>query len=238
MSRDISEIATDNSCLESGGRQMADPPLMMPGLKAKLQGVRQGSRSSLTEERSEYPILRAATDRHGTQKRQVSGKREKRGARKWKKLSEEGGPGQRWMRHKRQEQFVGCLFRGGSTDELEGADSPVLMAVGANDEDMVAKGYRKIKTVVDSGAEDTGTPPGVFPGKVMPSAMSRQGKAFRVANGGRLRNFGELKVAFRSNEGHACNIPMQIAEVTRPLIAASQLAEAGNDVILQKRRGE
>ena len=124
--------------MESGGRQMADPPLMMPGLKAKLQGGRQGSRSSLTEERSEYPPLRAATDRHGTQKRQVSGKREKRGARKWKKLGEEGGPGQRWMRHKRQD-----LFRGGPTDEFEGADSPVLMAVGANEEDMCRQGIQK-----------------------------------------------------------------------------------------------
>ena len=91
--------------------------------------------------------------------------------------------------------------------------------------------------MVDSGAEESVAPPGVFPGAIMPSAMSRAGKRYRAANGHAIKNLGQQTVRFRIGEGHACAMPMQIAEVERPLIAASQLAGAGNRVIFEKDGG-
>ena len=67
--------------------------------------------------------------------------------------------------------------------------------------------------------------------------MSRAGKKYRAANGTRIPNLGQLNVAFKTEEGRACGMPFQVAAVERPLIAASQLARAGNRVILEDDGG-
>ena len=96
---------------------------------------------------------------------------------------------------------------------------------------------RMIEAVIDSGAEESVAPPGVFPGPVTPSAMSRAGLKYKAANGPRIPNLGQQKVLFRPSEGHTCGMPFQVAEVERPLIAVSQLAAAGNEVTLDKNDG-
>ena len=96
---------------------------------------------------------------------------------------------------------------------------------------------RMIEAVIDSGAEESVAPPGVFPGPVTPSAMSRAGLKYKAANGSRIPNLGQQKVLFRPSEGHTCGMPFQVAEVERPLIAVSQLAAAGNEVTLDKNDG-
>ena len=68
--------------------------------------------------------------------------------------------------------------------------------------------------------------------------MSKAGRAFRAANNSRIPNLGELDAVFRSGEGHSCALPIQVAEIERPLIAVSQLAAAGNKVVLEKTHGE
>ncbi len=47
-----------------------------------------------------------------------------------------------------------------------------------------------IEAVVDSGAEDSVTPPGVFEGAVVPSLMSKEGRRYRAANGSPIPNLG------------------------------------------------
>ena len=91
--------------------------------------------------------------------------------------------------------------------------------------------------MVDSGAEQYVAPPGVFPGAVRPSAMSQSGRGYRAANGTRIRNLGETDVFFSTVDVHKCGMPFQIAEVERPLIAASQLGAAGNKVELEEHGG-
>ena len=95
-------------------------------------------------------------------------------------------------------------------------------------------GVLVVEAVVDSGAEESVAPPGVFPGVVRPSPMSRDGRGYRAANGTRIKNLGQMDVPFSSVDGHRCGMPFQIAEVERPLIAASQLAAAGNRVEFEK----
>ena len=42
---------------------------------------------------------------------------------------------------------------------------------------------------------------------------------------------------FTTEAGHKCGLPVQVAEVERPLIAASQLGAAGNKVELEEHSG-
>ena len=53
-------------------------------------------------------------------------------------------------------------------------------------------GSRLVETVVDSGAEESVTPPNVFPGKI--HAMSKTGGKYKAANGTRIPNLGQQKV--------------------------------------------
>ena len=64
-----------------------------------------------------------------------------------------------------------------------------------------------VEAVVDSGAEESVAPPGFFATAVVPSPMSRAGGKYRAANGSRIRNVGQQKVAFTTSEGHRCNMP-------------------------------
>ena len=101
----------------------------------------------------------------------------------------------------------------------------------------VAKGANLVEAVVDSGAEESVVPPGVFSAPVVPSPMSRKGAQYRAANGTRIRNLGQQKVLFCAPEGHKCSMPFQVAEVERPLISVAQLAAAGNRVELDAHGG-
>jgi hypothetical protein len=95
-----------------------------------------------------------------------------------------------------------------------------------------------VEAVVDSGAEESVAPPGCFAAKVMPSPMSRAGGRYRAANGSRIKNVGQQKVAFTTAEGHQCAMPFQVAEVERPLISVAQLTSAGNRVVLGDTGGQ
>ena len=84
--------------------------------------------------------------------------------------------------------------------------------------------------VVDSGAEETVTPPGLLPGQVEESPMQRVDGRGRATNGARLPNLGQLLAAFRTPEGHGCSLRFQVAGVERPLVSVSQLARTGHRV--------
>ena len=97
--------------------------------------------------------------------------------------------------------------------------------------------YKCVEAVVDSGAEETVAPRGVFPGQARASAMSRAGACYRTASGAPIPNLGELDVSFYTNEGYEAEIPFQLADIERPLIAVSALTQAGNVVELHEKGG-
>ena len=76
-----------------------------------------------------------------------------------------------------------------------------------------------IEAIVDSGAEESVTPPNLFREEVLPSPMSRAGRCYRAANGSPIPNLGQLLAHFRDENGKACGIPFQVAAVERPLIS-------------------
>ena len=83
-------------------------------------------------------------------------------------------------------------------------------------------GYRLVEAALDSGAEESVAHPRVFPGPVVPSAMSRAGGRYRVADGHRVLSIGQQKVRFRTDEHLACGVLCRTAEIERPLISASR----------------
>ena len=87
-----------------------------------------------------------------------------------------------------------------------------------------------ITAVLDSGAEETVAPPGLLPGRMESSPMSRSGGRFRAANGTRIANLGQQDATFSTTDGHTCRIRFQIAAVERPLVPVSQLAKSGHSV--------
>ena len=107
-------------------------------------------------------------------------------------------------------------------------DTAVLLSTGAGE----TRGGRVVEAVVDSGAVHCVTPPGVFPGKVLPSPWSRSGRGYRAANGTGIKNLGQVQVPFRTTEGHKCQIPFQVAEVEQPLLSVAHLTSSGNMVQL------
>ena len=111
-------------------------------------------------------------------------------------------------------------------------------SVCATARDNPRAGFRLLEAVVDSGAEESVTPPNVFPGEIHASAMSKTGGKYKAANGTRIPNLGQQKVRFNSDEGQVCGMGFQVADVERPLIAASQLASAGNRVTFEAQGGE
>ena len=107
---------------------------------------------------------------------------------------------------------VGCLTKG-----MPGALHGAL--VGA-----ATRSGKVVEAIVDSGAEESVCPLGFFDTVMEPSPMSKTGARYRAANGSRIKNFGQQRVAFVSAEGHRCEMPFQVAEVERPLISVAALA--------------
>jgi hypothetical protein len=95
--------------------------------------------------------------------------------------------------------------------------------------------FKIIEAVIDSGAEESVAPPGLFPGAVVPSKMSRAGGRYRAANGARIPNLGQIKVRFENDAGDKCGTTFQVAEVERPLLSATQLAASGNAVVIDQK---
>ena len=58
-----------------------------------------------------------------------------------------------------------------------------------------------VEVVIDSGAADPVAPPGTFVGKVVPSAMSKNGRKYRGFDGGRIPPQGQFDVKFQSEDG-------------------------------------
>ena len=117
----------------------------------------------------------------------------------------------------------------------EGAQrDPLVAPIGKEGGD---KEYTIVRAIVDSGAEDTVAPPGVFPSEVVPSPMSQAGRSYRAANGAPIENKGQTMALFSDVLGRPCGMPFQIASVERPLISVTQLGDSGHEVKLEKNGG-
>jgi hypothetical protein len=89
---------------------------------------------------------------------------------------------------------------------------------------------------MDSCAAQTVMSRKMFPRmKTEQTEDSRNGKEYTAANGGKIKNEGQKIIPFTTVEGQELKMKVQIAEVTRMLISASKVANAGNIVNLDAK---
>ena len=89
--------------------------------------------------------------------------------------------------------------------------------------------------VMDSGAVKTIVPRRTIPGMKV-EITKDTGKNFRAANGGLIPNEGQTKIKGKTRAGDL-KLIAQVAETTKPLAAASEIVDAGNWIILNKKGG-
>ena len=88
---------------------------------------------------------------------------------------------------------------------------------------------------MDSGAVKTILPRDAIPGMRI---KKKSGGKFRVANGTLINNLGETKIKGTGTvSGSQVEITSQVADVTKPLASATEMADQGNLVVLHKTGG-
>ena len=120
------------------------------------------------------------------------------------------------------------LSGGESRDELTDL---ILMPLELDEDDVLVAGEEEIEIVVayDTAAVDNVCSKEDLPGlAITPSNGSKQGRGFVAANGQRIDNEGEIHVVMEpSGMTNTVGTTFQIAEVSRPLLSASRVADAG-----------
>ena len=86
--------------------------------------------------------------------------------------------------------------------------------------------------VVDSGAAENVMPRSMFPEKgVRQTDRYKNGKRFKGPEG---ENNGQQVMSIRAPEGFVRKSTWQVADVRRPLVSASHIIQAGNDLFIGK----
>ena len=95
--------------------------------------------------------------------------------------------------------------------------------------------WETIELAVDSGASETVIPDGMCNSvPTLPSDASRRGVQYEVANGERIPNLGQQRLAGLTDmEGFARSITAQVCAVNKPLLSVAKLVSAGNRVIFE-----
>jgi len=106
-----------------------------------------------------------------------------------------------------------------------------------------SEGWVKVKGVMDSGASESVAPPTMCPHyPVVPSAGSMSGQKYLSAGEELIDNLGEQTLEIMTEDGGEGRARYQVAEVSRPLNAVSEICDAGGDagqmVVFTKWGGE
>ena len=89
--------------------------------------------------------------------------------------------------------------------------------------------------VVESGAAEKLMPRSMFPEKgIRQTERSKNGKGFKGPGSENIKNYGQQLMSVRTREGFVRKSTSQVADVRRPLVSASHLIQAGNDLFIGK----
>jgi hypothetical protein len=101
-----------------------------------------------------------------------------------------------------------------------------------------SNGEEYIEMTVDSGASDTVANRDIAPScEIRPSEGSRKGVKYVAAAGKTISNEGEKRVKAETEEGHICNLKIQVTAVNKALLSVSKICDAGHEVIFTKTGG-
>ena len=99
------------------------------------------------------------------------------------------------------------------------------------------RGFKTVRAIVDSGAESSVTPPGIFDSPVVDTVMSKNGITYNGADGSPIKALGATEIRFEDATGRKAGIQMEVAEITDPLISVARLCDAGFRVVFDKEGG-
>ena len=89
--------------------------------------------------------------------------------------------------------------------------------------------------MVDSGAAENVMPRSMFPEiGIRQTERSKNGKDFKRPGGENNKNYGQQVMSVRTREGFVCKSTRQVADVRSPLVSASHIIQAGNDLFIGK----
>ena len=95
-----------------------------------------------------------------------------------------------------------------------------------------------LDVTVDSGATDSVMDNSKVPScPVRPSEGSRRGVNYVAAAGKVIPNEGEKRLRVVTEEGHGCNLKMQITAVNKALLSVSKVCDAGHEVTFTNKGG-
>ena len=86
--------------------------------------------------------------------------------------------------------------------------------------------WKKVTEVVASGAAEEK--------RIWQTETSKNGKGFRGPGGENIKNYGQQIMSVRTPEGFVRKSTWQAADVRRPLVSASHIIQAGNDLLFGK----
>ena len=93
-------------------------------------------------------------------------------------------------------------------------------------------GYRRIKSVLDSGATDSCAPDDMCPEIPNQSSEgSRRGQVYTSAGGAKISNDGEKQMTMMTATGDVVDTTWQTVDIARPLSSVRQICQQGNRVI-------
>ena len=87
--------------------------------------------------------------------------------------------------------------------------------------------FKLVEAIFDTGAFKSCTPPGLFPGKIRASKMSRSGKGFAGPDQSPIPNLGEQDCKFLTEDGSQATMCLQVAPIDRILIAGADVTASG-----------
>ena len=95
--------------------------------------------------------------------------------------------------------------------------------------------WNKVTVAVDSGAAENVMPRTMLP-KYPPkkTERSKDGKGFKGSGGKHIKNYGQQVMFVRTPEEFVRKSTWQVADVRRPLVSASHIIQAGNDLLIGK----
>ena len=95
--------------------------------------------------------------------------------------------------------------------------------------------WKKVTVVVDQGAAESVMPRSMFPEiGIRQTERSKNGKGFKGPGGENIKNYGQQVMSVRTLEGFVRKSTWQVADVRRPLVSASHIIQAGNDLFIGK----
>ena len=138
----------------------------------------------------------------------------------------------RWRRRIDSRPAVHCLAEDDEGEQASGGLNHLVSRSAAG----TRWTWKKVTVVVDSGAAENVMPRSMFPPEIeiRQTERSMNGKGFKGPGGENIKNYGQQIMSVKTPDIFVRKSTWQVADVRRPLVSASHIIQAGNDLFIGK----